>query len=67
MGDWSIMDKDIKEIQLRLKAPMIALERLSNGRYLPQVFAEVAFNELWEIQRLTEKMIGKRKQRKKHV
>jgi len=59
--------KIVKDIQLRLKAPMIALERLSNGRYLPQVFAEAAFNELWEIQRLTEKIIGKRKQRKKDV
>ena len=61
------MCEDIKEIQLRLKAPMIALERLSNGRYLPQVFAEASFNELWEIQRLTEKMIGRRKQSKKNV
>jgi len=61
------MCEDIKEIQLRLKAPMIALERLSNGRYLPQVFAEASFNEVWESQRLTEKMIGRRKQRKKNV
>jgi len=41
------MDKKlIDEIELRLKAPIIALERIAEGRHLPQIFADVAMCEL---------------------
>lgn len=43
-----------EEIQLRLKAPMIALERIANGRYLPEIFARTALQELRKILRLTK-------------
>ena len=43
-----------KEIQLRLKAPLIALEKISNGRYLPKVFAKAALSELRIIEGLIQ-------------
>lgn len=39
------------EIKLRLKAPMIALEKIVQGRYLPKVFAEAALDELKKAQK----------------
>ena len=48
--------KLIQEIQLRLKAPIIALERIARGQYLPKVFAGAALDEIKKMQKLVEKL-----------
>jgi hypothetical protein len=50
------MKKQNDEIQLRLKAPIIALEKISKDKYLPKVFVGVALDELRKIQQLTQKI-----------
>ena len=45
-------NKLIKELNLRLKAPMIAMEKIVRGKYLPGVFACAALEELNKIRRL---------------
>jgi len=45
-----------KEIQLRLKAPITALERVAQGQPLPKIFAEAALDELLKLQELAIKM-----------
>ena len=46
----------IEEINLRLKAPMIALERIAKGHHLPKIFAQAALDELKKAQKLAEKL-----------
>ena len=54
------MTQDLcKEIQLRLKAPIIALEKIVARKYLPKVFAEAGLNELRGIKQLSKKLKGK--------
>ena len=43
----------VSEIQLRLKAPINALDKITKGHYLPMVFAQVALDELKKIKKLT--------------
>ena len=51
------MDAKIaKEIQLRLKAPITALERVARGQPLPKIFAEAALDELLKLQELMTRM-----------
>ena len=53
----------LDKIELKLKAPLVALERVAEGKHLPQVFADVALSELKE----AEKLVNDLKQaRKKH-
>ncbi len=55
------MYKEItKEIELRLKAPMIALEKISKEKYLPNVFAQAALDELRKVQQLINKLNEKK-------
>jgi hypothetical protein len=58
--------KTRKEIKLRLKAPMIALERVAQGQYLAAIFADAALDELRKIQRLLEET-GKPARKRKEV
>lgn len=51
------------EIQLRLIAPLVALERLAKGGSLPLIFAKTALNELRIVVGLTKSM----QKRGKHV
>ena len=51
----------IEEINLRLKAPAIALERIVKGKYLPKIFAEAALIEIEIIQKLIGQGNGKQK------
>jgi hypothetical protein len=53
-------DSLIKELQLRLKAPIIALGKVAKGQYLPRVFAKAALDELKIIQRLIKEDKTKR-------
>ena len=53
----------IAEIKLRLKAPIIALEKVSKGQYLPRIFAQAALDELRKIQ----KIVGQLENRKKPI
>ncbi|MCA9398516.1 MAG: hypothetical protein KC618_02120 [Candidatus Omnitrophica bacterium] len=53
------MSESTEEIQLRLKAPMIALERVAEGRHLPKVFADAALEELKTAEQLLEKQNNK--------
>lgn len=46
----------IEEIQLRLKAPLIVLEKITGRRYLPKIFANAALDELIGIQKLINKL-----------
>lgn len=48
------------EVNLRLKAPMIALERIAKGQHLPKIFAEAALDELKKAQKLADRL-GKQK------
>lgn len=43
------------EFEIRLKAPIIALEKIVAEQYLPKVFARAALEELKLIQRMVEK------------
>jgi hypothetical protein len=45
----------INEIRLRLMAPIISLERIAAGKYLPKIFAEVSLGELQRIKKLLRK------------
>jgi len=49
-------NKFTEEIGLRVKAPIVAMEKIAKGRYLPRVFAEAALDELKIIQRLTKEL-----------
>lgn len=53
--------KVVEEIQLRLKAPAIALERIAEGRHLPKIFADVALDELKKARKLTDKLEKQKK------
>ena len=44
-----------KEIKLRLKAPMIVVERIVEGQQVPKVFGQAALRELKIIQEIAEK------------
>ena len=48
--------KNTEEFQLRLKAPMIALERVYAGKYLPKVFVHAALEELSKAQKLANRL-----------
>jgi hypothetical protein len=48
-------NKFTKEIRLRLKAPIVAMEKIAKGKYLPKVFAKATLDELKIIQRLIKK------------
>ena len=52
--------KIVKEIELRLKARIIALERISKGQYLSKVFVGAALNELRMIQKVVERLDKKK-------
>ncbi|MCB9772253.1 MAG: hypothetical protein H6754_06845 [Candidatus Omnitrophica bacterium] len=57
-------ERDIaKEINLKLKAPMIALERLAEGRSLPVIFAKAGLEELETIQELLSRFENPEKRR----
>ena len=43
-----------KEIKLRLKAPIVIAERISQGRQVPKVFGKAALSELKKIQKAVE-------------
>lgn len=49
----------IDEIDLRLKAPMVAAERIAEGKSLPKVFAEAALSELKTAKKLVDKLKAK--------
>jgi hypothetical protein len=49
----------IDEISLRLKAPIIALEKMTAREYLPRIFMEAALSELYSIKKLLEKKQGR--------
>ena len=48
--------KLINEIQIRLKAPVVALERIARGQNLPKAFVKEALNELGRFRELLDKM-----------
>lgn len=51
----------VGELFLRLQAPIIAMERVAQMRYLPKVFAQAALDELKKAQELTKKLEGRGK------
>ena len=51
-----------QRMSFRLKAPLVALERIANGKHLPKIFAELALDELRKAQRLADRL-GKQKKR----
>jgi len=53
--------KLIKEFKLKLKAPMVALEKIVQGRYLPKVFAGAALAELRKLEGLLDKCEDKKR------
>lgn len=46
----------IEEFRIRLRAPFVALDRLTKGRHLPKVFAEAALEELKKAVELIAKL-----------
>ncbi len=54
-------EKYIEEFQLRLKAPLIALERIAKGQHLPKIFVGAALGELKKAHKLADKMGRKKK------
>lgn len=53
--------KVIEELQLRIKAPRIALERIAKGQHLPKIFAGAALDEIKKVQKLVEKLEKQKK------
>ena len=53
--------KVTEELQLRLKAPTIALERITQGQHLPKIFAEAALDELKKVEKLVGKLLKQKK------
>lgn len=53
--------EDIEEINTRLKAPAIALERIAKGRHLSKIFAVVALGELKEVKKIFKKLATRMK------
>ena len=54
-------DYELSEgFRLRLKALMVALERIVKGQDLSKIFAEAALDELKKVQELTDRL-GKQK------
>ena len=47
--------KRIEEIKLRLKAPMIILEKIIRGHF-HKIFAKVVFEEFKKVQKLLDKL-----------
>jgi len=43
------------ELEIRLKAPIVALEKIVEGKSLPKVFARVALEELKKVQAIVKK------------
>jgi hypothetical protein len=46
----------IDELEIRLKAPVIVLEKIVNEKVLPKVFARAAWDELKKAQAIVTKL-----------
>jgi len=54
--------KLLQEIQLRLKAPAIALWRILKGKHVPNIFVKAALDDLKKAHKLTEELEKKWKE-----
>jgi len=46
----------LDELEIRLKAPVAAMEKITAGKPIPKVFARVALDELKKVQAIVAKL-----------
>ena len=56
----------INDIRLRLQSPTVALERIVQGRFLPDIFADAVLEELVRVYKLLNHL-ERKKYRKKRL